>query len=641
MPSSPPGKAKSETRYFVIDFDSTFVRDETIDVLAEISLKGNPRKDEIVKEVAAITNQGMAGKIPLSESKKRRLKLFSATKSHLKEAAEYLATRVTPSIERNRAFFAKNADSIYIVSSGFKECILPIAKSFGINSRHVIANTAKFDRKGALIGVEPSIMSEADGKGKAVRNLNLKGEVVVVGDGMNDYEIKKANPDHTFFAFTENVERKEVVKVADHVARDFDEILYHFRLPRSIYYPHGRIKVLLLEKIHPLAEARLKSAGFSVETETQALSEEELIKRIRDVAILGIRSTTQVTERVLENAPRLLTIGAFCIGTNQIDLKAASRRGIAVFNAPYSNGRSVVELAAGLILMLTRGVFDKSEALHKGEWNKSATGSHEIRGRTLGIVGYGNIGSQLSVVAEALGMNVLYFDIAERPAIGNAKRVHSLGDILEQSDFVSLHVDGRAENKNFFGAREFERMRKGSYFINLSRGHVVDIDALHSALKTGRLSGAAVDVFPVEPKGKATDFSSPLQTLPNVILTPHIGGSTEEAQEAIAKYLSGKLLSFIDTGDTALSVNFPNLGLPNIIGADRFTHLHKNVPGVLANINAVMGRHKANILGQYLGTTNEIGYVITDAKADNEEEIISELNAIPDTIRVRTLYLNP
>jgi len=629
---------QKKKRYFIIDFDSTFVKDETLEVLAGFALKDNPKKAALLKKISSITDRGMAGKISFAESLKRRLLLFSANKNHLKQTTEYLRGRVSASIEKNRSFFEKHANDVYIISNGFRECIVPIAKEYGIPTHHVLANRIKFNSAGVVVGVEKHVLSEGSGKAKAVKNLKLQGEVIIVGDGITDYEIRSSGAADAFFALTENVARSSVIKKADFVIRGFDEVLYHYKLPRGVFYPHGRLKVLLLEKIHPLAEERLRAGGYTIETASRALSEEELLEKIGDVAILGIRSGTRVTERVLDRAKRLIAIGAFCIGTNQIDLTAASKQGVAVFNAPYSNGRSVAELVAGLIIMLSRGVFDKSTTLHKGGWNKSAHGSHEIRGRTLGIVGYGNIGSQLSVIAESLGMGVRFFDIKERPAIGNAQHTNSLDELLAESDFITLHVDGRPDNKNFFGAEQFAKMRQGAHFINLSRGHVVDINALKNALKSGHAGGAAVDVFPSEPKGGAKDFSSPLQNVPNVILTPHIGGSTEEAQESIAQYLSGKLMSFIDTGDTALSVNLPNLQLPPFSGAHRFIHIHRNVPGVLANINAVMSRHQANILGQYLGTTVDVGYVITDANTNYEELVIKELNAIPGTLRVRTLY---
>ncbi|HEY2444324.1 MAG TPA: phosphoglycerate dehydrogenase [Rhizomicrobium sp.] len=625
-------------RTFIIDFDSTFIQDEALDVMAGIALSGHPDKSRLLEKIAAITRAGMEGEVPFAESLKLRLKLIPAKTQHIKETVDRLKSRITPSIERNRDFFTTNCKNIYIISGGFREFIVPVVRPFGIAPGHVLANSLRFDRKGKIIGVDrKNPLAHNDGKARAVSALKLEGEVVVVGDGITDYQIREQGGAHAFFAFTENIARPSVVRKADHVIKSFDELLYHYRLPRAIFYPHGRLKILLLEKIHPLAGEFFAERGCRLKVISEALSEEELIGEIKDIAILGIRSGTQLTERVLNAAPRLLAAGAFCIGTNQIDLSAAAHRGIAVFNAPYSNGRSVAELAMGLIVALSRRIGDHNAALQQGFWHKSAKHSREIRGKTLGIVGYGNIGSQLSVLAEAMGMNVRFHDVSDRPAIGNARRA-SLQELLETSDAVTLHVDGRSQNRNLFGDREFASMKQGALFLNLSRGSIVDIPALARALKGGHVGGAAVDVFPHEPKGSSSGFHSPLRGIPNVILTPHIGGSTEEAQEAIARTLSAKLMTFIDSGDTALSVNFPNLQLPAFKGAHRFIHIHRNVPGVLARVNGVLSRNKANILGQYLGTTNEIGYVITDVDTSYEPSVIEELNAVPDTIRVRTLY---
>lgn len=639
MKSAKGKRAAARKRYFVIDFDSTFVRDEGMEVLAGIALAGHPKKNEILEKIARLTKAGMEGRLPFLESLEKRLALFSANATHLEQTVEVLKSRITPSIARNRDFFRKNRSNIYLVSGGFREYILPIAREFGILPGHVLANAFRLDRNGAVTGIDrKNPLAQNGGKARAVAALKLKGEVIVVGDGITDYEIRERQNAAIFFAFVENVARAPVVEKADQVIQSFDELLYHYDLPRAVFYPHGRLKVLLLEKIHPLAEAYFVEQGCQLKVIPEALSEEALIEELPDAAILGIRSGTRLTKRVLDTAPRLLAVGAFCIGTNQIDLREAAQKGIAVFNAPYANGRSVSELAMGLIIALSRRIGEHNIALHKGIWNKSAKDSREIRGKTLGIVGYGNIGSQLSIIAEGMGMQVCFHDVSDRPVIGNARRTASLQDLLERSDVVALHVDGRPHNRNLFGDREFALMKQGALFLNLSRGNVVDIPALARALESGHLGGAALDVFPEEPRSSSSAFHSPLQGHSNVILTPHIGGSTEEAQEAIARYLSVKLMTFIDTGDTALSVNFPNLQLPAFKGAHRFIHVHRNVPGVLAHVNMVMSNNKANIVGQYLGTTAEIGYAITDANTKSESRVIEELNAIPDTIRVRTLY---
>ena len=409
-------------------------------------------------------------------------------------------------------------------------------------------------------------------------------------------------------------------------------------MSKTLSFPKSKMRVLLLENVHPVAVQAFEMQGYSVETLTQALSEDELIERIAGVHLLGIRSKTQVTRRVLESAPKLLAIGAFCIGTNQIDLTAAMEHGVAVFNAPYSNTRSVVELALAEMILLMRQVPDKSSQLHQGQWDKSASGSHEVRGKTLGLIGYGSIGTQLSVLAESLGMRVVFYDIAERLALGNAVQCKSIDEVLTQSDIVSLHVDGRASNANLIGATQLARMKKGSILINLSRGHVVDIEALRDALESGHLRGSAVDVFPYEPASNDEPFESPLRGLRNTLLTPHVGGSTAEAQENIGRFVPSKLADFVDTGATQNAVNFPEIILPALDDAHRVLHIHRNVPGILARINSIFADQNINIVGQYLKTNDTIGYVITDIGSQYSEKVFDELKAIEQTIRVRVLY---
>ncbi|HWB65924.1 MAG TPA: phosphoglycerate dehydrogenase [Mycobacteriales bacterium] len=396
-------------------------------------------------------------------------------------------------------------------------------------------------------------------------------------------------------------------------------------------------KALLLESIHPDAVDLLGRAGIEVELLDRALDPVELGRRLDDVELLGIRSKTDLTAEVLEAAPSLLAVGAFCIGTNQIDLAAASERGIAVFNAPFSNTRSVVELAIAEIIALTRRLTQKNADLHAGVWDKSAHGAHEVRGRRLGIVGYGNIGAQLSVLAEALGMTVSFYDVADKLALGNAKRCETLEELLGSSEIVSLHVDGRAANAGLFGDEQFAVMPPGSLFLNLSRGFLVDHAALRRRLESGHLAGAAVDVFPTEPKGRGDEFVSELRGLPNVILTPHIGGSTEEAQQDIGRYVAGKLRDFVADGTSTMSVNLPPLQLAERPETHRFAHLHHNVPGVLATINGVLGEHKVNIEGQLLGTRGDLGYVLTDIAVDYPATLRDELAALPETVRLRVL----
>jgi D-3-phosphoglycerate dehydrogenase / 2-oxoglutarate reductase len=396
------------------------------------------------------------------------------------------------------------------------------------------------------------------------------------------------------------------------------------------------MKALVLENIHPTAVDVLRSRGYEVELRPGALREGELIESLDGVQLLGIRSNTTVTERVLEAAPDLEAIGCFCIGTNQVDLGAAAERGVGVFNAPYSNTRSVVELVIGEIIALARRLPEKTQRMHDGVWDKSARGSHEVRGRTLGIVGYGNIGTQLSNVAEALGMRVVFYDKADRPAHGNARRMASLAELLETADVVSLHVDGRPGNAGLFGADEFAAMKPRALFINASRGMVVDYDSLRSHVLSGHIAGAAVDVFPVEPKAQGEAFESVLRGLDNVILTPHVGGSTQEAQEEIGRFVAEKLAGFALQGSTALSVNLPQVLTPSLDGEHRLGLLHHNVPGVLARLNAVFAEAGDNVIGQHLSTRDHLGYVVTDASEPLSAEAIEELRRSEHCVWVRT-----
>ena len=408
--------------------------------------------------------------------------------------------------------------------------------------------------------------------------------------------------------------------------------------------PKTKIKVLLLENVHKNAVDLFKRNGYSqVELVTEALDAEALKKRVKNVHILGIRSRTKLTKDVLAAADRLMTVGCFCIGTNQVDLSAAKRAGIPVFNAPYSNTRSVAELVIAETIMLFRGIPQRSWGAHEGSWDKSVKGAREIRGKVLGIVGYGHIGTQLSVMAEAMGMQVRFYDVVEKLAIGNATACRSLDELLGASDVVTLHVPETPETRNMMTAAKLKKMRKGSFLINASRGTVVDIPALAEALDGGHIAGAAMDVFPKEPTGEGEKFKSPLQGKRNVILTPHIGGSTEEAQANIGGEVAEKLVRYSDNGSTLGAVNFVEVALPPQSKATRFMHIHRDTPGVMAQISQVFSRRGINIAGQYLRTDGEIGYVVTDVigQMDVGMGVRKELAEIPGTVRTRFLYDAP
>ncbi|MCB7479709.1 phosphoglycerate dehydrogenase [Christiangramia sediminis] len=626
-------------KHFVIDFDSTFTQVEALDVLGEISLEKHPRKKEKLQELKDLTDLAMEGKLAFRESLERRLNILEANKSAIPELVERLQQKVSVSFVRNEGFFKEHKNNIYIISNGFREFIVPIVKELGVKEENVYANSFDFDADGNITGFDQdNVLSSNNGKVELLKKMDLKGDVYVIGDGYNDYEIKAAGLANKFYAFTENIERDNVLDKADHITPSLDEFLYLHKMNKAISYPKNRIKVLLLENVHADAVAIMKNEGYNVTTISGALDEEELAEKIKDVSVLGIRSKTNLTEKVLENANRLIAVGAFCIGTNQIDLEACLKKGVAVFNAPFSNTRSVVELAIGEIILLMRNLPDRIAEMHNGEWNKSAKGSYEIRGKKLGIVGYGNIGAQLSVVAEAIGFDVYYYDLVEKLALGNATKCNSLQELFEKVDIVSLHVDGRNENKNMIGDREFSWMKEGSIFLNLARGQVVDVDALRKHMESGRIIGAGVDVFPKEPKTNQDEFESTLRGLPNLILTPHIGGSTQEAQENIGNFVPGKIINYINTGGTTNSVNFPNLQLPILENAHRLIHIHHNKPGIIAHINKILATHDINIVGQYLKTNETIGYVITDIDKEYNAEVIKELKGIQGTIRFRVLY---
>jgi len=625
-------------RKYVFDFDSTLTRVEALDVLAELTLQGDRRKGEILREIQQITNLGIDGDISFTESLERRIKLLKAHKDDLPGLVEELQQKISKSISSNREFFEKFTDDIYVISCGFKEFIDPIVAEYNIPSDRVYANTFKFDNEGQIVGFdEKNPLASHNGKIECLRQLDLDGEVQVIGDGYSDYVMREAGIAHKFFAYTENVHRDKAADNADHVTPNLDEFLFVNDLPRNLSYPKNRIKILLLENVHPVAFDNLSEDGFSVELITTSMPEEDLIEKIKGVHVLGIRSKTQVTKKVLEAANKLLVIGAFCIGTKQIDLDQCRKKGVVVFNAPYSNTRSVVELAIGEIIMMMRNVFPRSVEMHQGKWNKTASNSREVRGKNLGIVGYGNIGKQLSILAESLGMRVYYYDLESRLALGNAIRCSTLENLLNVSDVVSVHIDDNKSNTKFIGEREFNQMRDGACLINLSRGFVVDLVALEKALKSGKLGGASIDVFPEEPRSNGP-FKSGLQGIENVILTPHIGGSTEEAQRDIADFVPNKLMDYINSGNTVEAVNFPNIRLPKQVNAHRFLHIHENVPGIMAKINEVLASYDMNITGQYLSTDSEVGYVITDLDKEYNKEVIKALKNIEHTIKFRVLY---
>ncbi|MFI5154868.1 MAG: phosphoglycerate dehydrogenase [Chitinophagales bacterium] len=409
--------------------------------------------------------------------------------------------------------------------------------------------------------------------------------------------------------------------------------------PKITSYPKEKINILFLENISDKAVSHFKEAGYaSVKKLNKALSEEELIKEIKDIHLLGIRSKTQITQNVLDAAKKLQAIGCFCIGVNQVDLKSATNHGVVVFNAPYSNTRSVAELVIGASVMLIRRIPDKSRGAHEGEWLKDAKGSFELRGKTMGIIGYGNIGTQVSVLAEALGMKVIFYDILTKLPLGNAESRKSIDDVVNESEIITLHVPDTAQTRGMISRNMLKKFKKGSILLNYARGEVVDLDALAEAIREGRLSGAGIDVFPWEPEKNGDRFTTPLQGLPNVLLTPHIGGSTEEAQENIGEDVSEKLFQYLEMGITLGSHTIPELSLPQQTGTHRILHIHKNVPGVLSEINTELSKHNINILAQYLKTNDDIGYVVLDVDKKISTQALQLLKEVKQTLKARILY---
>ena len=410
-------------------------------------------------------------------------------------------------------------------------------------------------------------------------------------------------------------------------------------MTQPLSFPREKIHIVLLEGISETAVENLRRGGYSKVTHrTSAAEGHELQELLSSAHMVGIRSRTRLTEEVFQKAPRLMAVGAFCIGTNQIDLEAAARAGIPVFNAPHSNTRSVAELVVAELVMLHRGIPDKNAAAHAGRWKKSAAKSHELRGRTLGIVGYGHIGSQVSVLAEAFGMRVLYYDVVSKLPLGNARQLSSLSDLLAEVDAVTLHVPAAADTVNLLSAERIQQLKPGAFVINASRGNVVDLEALAEAIRAGRVGGAAIDVYPEEPRSATEPLRTPLQGLENVILTPHIGGSTLEAQHNIGIEVSSKLVQYSDLGATIGAVNFPNISLSPTDGTHRVLHIHENRPGILSQINRVEAESDANVLAQYLKTNDQIGYVVMDVDRRQGPDLLDRLKALPGTLRARILY---
>ena len=576
-------------------------------------------------------------------------------KADFDSAARALVDRLFPQAKEVLSLLHNSGRKIYLLSTSLDLLVRPVADHLGICRDNVFTNEVVV-KDNRIVGTDTSQpLSQSLGKLYLAEKLRGEGRLsnstAIVGQSRSAVAIRRNNIAEMFIYFTEGKENEEIREQADFVIDRFDQLLSLFfsddelsnmsvsfespvvTSPRQEKAP----KILLLENIHPKASSRLSGNGFQVTSQKPALDEKELIQRGRGFHALGIRSKTHISANTIDQLKDLWVIGAFCIGTSQIDLDAAAQAGIPVFNAPYSNTRSVAELVVGETVMLMRRVFEKSTAAHQGRWLKTAQGSTEIRGKTAGIVGYGHIGSQVSVLLENLGMSVMFYDIMDKLPLGNAKQAASLYDLLETADIITLHVPDTKETRGMIGKNELQRMKRGSSLINSSRGKVVDLTALKEAIEAGHIAGAAVDVFPNEPNQPDDEFTTPLQRISNVILTPHIGGSTTEAQENIASYVSYKIERYLTTGSTTGAVNFPEADIPRLEGKHRILHIHKNVPGVLAKINTIFSQRHINVEGQMLQTHGDIGYLIVDVDHQISEQVFQLMQHITETIRVRRI----
>ncbi len=520
--------------HIIFDFDSTLVGVEGIDVLAEVALSKSKRRDVILASIKKLTADAMSGKIAFDLALQKRISYLETDSEMIAQAAAVVFQNISPSVIKNVDFFATNSKRILIVSGGFEELIWPVADKLGIPREQVYAN--KFIYKGTKIaGVDMSRWtSKAKGKYQLLKSLELKGKIAVVGDGITDIEMKEYAPEHvTTFAYTEHIARPEVIKGADHVVKSVKDLIGHVQT-----------SVLLCEHINDCARKLFEAEGYRVKSLDYAPDEHELMLLIADIDILGIRSRTHITQAIIDAAPHLSHILAYCVGTDQIDFATCERKHIHISHVQYASSRSVAEIVVGSIISLARRLPTAIVSAQKGAWNKSATQSHEVRGMTLGIVGYGTIGIQVGAIAEAIGMKVLAYDLRERPTQGHVELCETLEELLSKSNFVTLHVDGRQENRDLINTKEIAQMKRGSYLLNYSRGLVVNINALDVALKCGKIAGAALDVYPDEPtKNGAFDF--PFAQYDNVILTPHIGGSTEEAQSRIAQEVTSRCIRYM------------------------------------------------------------------------------------------------
>ncbi len=608
---------QKQNTWFIIDFDSTFTQVEAIEELAAISLKNDPDKEDIIEKIKQLTDMAMEGKMPFNNSLKARIALLSAKKYHINMLVNKLRKKVSVSFARNKSFFKTYEGRVLIVSGGFKEFIEPVVKSFNISADCVYANTFTYDKKNNIIGAdENNFLAQEQGKVKLIKQLKLKGDVFVIGDGFTDYQIKEAGLCKQFFAFTENIRRKSVIEKADLIAPSLDEILFSQNLPMALSYPKSRIKAVLIGEGTFLAESYLKSEGYQIEK--LPAKSNKIGTSIRNASLALIVPSIQISDKDLTES-KLVTLSVWGEDKATFNEELATKKGIAIFNSPFANTRNIAELALHAIFSFSKNTNAKNGL------------GFELIGKKLGIVGYENSGSLLSVLAQNLGMEVTYYDEKDRASMGNVSPAKNLLELLKRSDFVVVCPSQTSNNKSLLGQKELNQINPKAYLVHLASEESIDLIATEKLLIQNKLGGFYIDCLHEETYKKTSKFKNTLSTLQN-------RNKTSETQENIAKFISQKMIEYMNTGNTSSSVNIPNIQLPELQNSHRFIHIHHNKSGILAKINSILGKHKINITGQYLKTNDSIGYVITDVAKQYDKEVIEELKAISETIRFRVLY---
>jgi len=640
----------------IFDFDSSCLAQEVSEFLINIGLEKFEAEEKQfrIDSLRSLAERTEAGEVSRGQKVNQQLHLAQINRKDVEKAAREIRKLLLPTVKESVRYLKSQNKQIIVFSRGFDELVYSITDSLKIPRRNVFSNNLLYDDQQQVIGVDTNnFLFLMNGKVYLAEKLKndgrLKGKTVAVGNSGADLSIHKSGIAEYFIYVSNFLEDEHIRTEADFVIDHFEQIiplvcskqrssnnlLSSLSRPKKTVVP--KYKIVLLENIHPRARELFRMANHTIEAYKYSTADAELIKIASEAHILGIRSKTHLGAAELTKMRKLLGVGCYCIGTDQVDLEAAAKRGIPVFNAPYANTRSVAELVLGEVVMLMRGVFEKSVAAHDGRWLKHAKYSRELRGKTIGIIGYGHIGSQVSVLFESLGMQVLFFDINEKLPLGNARRIPTLDSLLQSSDVVTLHVPDTPLTRGMIGREELAKMKNGSILINTSRGKVVDLEALKNALDAGKLLGAAIDVYPEEPASSDASFTCVLQKRPNVILTPHIGGSTIEAQENIALEVTDKVNNFLITGASMGAVNFPELELPPTKNSFRILYVYHNVPGILAKIHTLFSEHGVIVVSQILKTKDEIGYMIADIAPKNSGHVTELLSRITETIKVRKI----